>query len=73
MLDKEFMRGVEQLDELVRGKGLGQERGMVLGQEHGREQELVRGKERELEHGKEQVDDVACEPKPCLDRFHLYI
>ena len=67
------MRGVEQLDELVRGMVLGQERGMVLGQEHGREQELVRGKERELGHGKEQVDDVVCEPKPCLDRFHLYI
>ena len=46
---------------------------VVVGQEHGREQELVRGKERELGHGKEQVDDVACEPKPCLDRFHLYI
>ena len=67
------MRGVEQLDELVRGKVLGQERGMVLGQEHGREQELVHGKERELGHDKEQVDDVVCEPKPCLDRFHLYI
>ena len=48
MLNKCFMRGVEQLDELVRGKVLGQERGMVLGQEHGREQELVHGKEREL-------------------------
>ena len=67
------MRGVEQLDELVRGKVLGQERGMVLGQEHGREQELVRGKERELGHGKEQVDGVACGLKPCLDRFHLCI
>ena len=67
------MRGVEQLDELVRGTVLVQGHGMVLGQEHGREQELVRGKERELGHGKERVDDVACEPKPCLDRFHLHI
>jgi len=67
------MRGVEQLDELVRGKVLGPGRGMELGLEHGRGQELVRGKERELGHGKEQVDDVACEPKPCLDRFHLCI
>ena len=49
------MRGVEQLDELVRGKVLGPGRGMELGLEHGMGLVGRLGWQRRLRRGQQRL------------------